>query len=225
MDTAAYSMIVPVHTLAHTKRSIHLRVILPRINLTCQVFREECFDSAMSDFYTDLIVRSRGTKLVPLLLTIRSVRLAHTAGHLQLDQAVQLNRVLHREFLGDRLDEAVDDQRGGLGLIQATAHQVEELVVTDLRDGRLVADFGLVLFDANGWIGIGASILIEQERITADMGLGVVRTPVDADQAAIRGSTSPLGDRLRENLGSGVRSKARDLGSSIQLHPIAGEGH
>src|SRR5205085_5904254 len=51
------------------------------------------------------------TNLVPLLLTIRSVRLAHTAGHLQLDQAVQLNRVLHREFLGDRLDEAVDDQR------------------------------------------------------------------------------------------------------------------
>src|SRR5437588_10027951 len=95
--------------------------------------------------------------------------LAHTAGHLQLDQAVQLNRVLHREFLGDRLDEAVDDQRVGLGLIQATAHQVEELVVTDLRDGRFVADFGLVLFDANGWIGIGASMLIEQECVTADM--------------------------------------------------------
>src|SRR2546421_11031027 len=162
-------------------------------------------------------------QLVPLLLTIRSVRLAHTAGHLQLDQAVQLNRVLHREFLGDRLDEAVDDQRVGLGLIRPTAHQVGELVVTDLRDGRFVADFGLVLFDANGWIGIGASMLIEQECVTADMGLGVVRTPVDADQAAIRGSTIPFGDRLRENLVSGVRSKVRDLGSSVQLHPIAGE--
>src|SRR6266496_6398761 len=122
----------------------------------------------------------------------RSRRLAHTAGHLQLDQAVQLNRVLHGEFPGDRLNEAVDDQRVGLGLIQATTHQVEELVVTDLGDGRLVADLGLVLFDANSWIGIGASILIEQERVTADTGLGVVRTPIDADQAAIRGSTRPL---------------------------------
>src|SRR2546426_1546005 len=154
----------------------------------------------------------------------RGCRLAHTAGHLQLDQAVQLNRVLHGEFLGNRFNKAVDDQRVSLGLIQATAHQVEELVVTDLRDGRLVTDLGLVLFDANGWIGIGARKLIEQERVTAHMGLGVVRTPVDADQAAIRGSTSPLRDRLRENLGSGVGSEVRDLGSSIQLHPIAGEG-
>src|SRR5437588_11803565 len=82
-----------------TQRGVFtLRVILPRINLTCQVFREECFDSAMSDFYTDLIVRSRGTNLVHLLLTIRSVRLAHTAGHLQLDRAFQLHPVLHRQL-------------------------------------------------------------------------------------------------------------------------------
>src|SRR5437764_10494218 len=111
-----------------------------------------------------------------LIMHWRSSRLAHTAGHLQLDQAVQFNRVLHWKFLGDRLNEAVDNQRVGLGLIQATAHQVEELVVTNLRDGRLVAHLGLVLFDANGWIGIAASILIEQERVTADTRLGVVRT-------------------------------------------------
>src|SRR5690242_15712936 len=122
----------------------------------------------------------------------RGCRLAHTAGHLQLDQAVQLNRVLHWEFPGDRLNEAVHDQRVGLGLIQPAAHQVEKLVVTDLRDGRLVADLGLVLFDANGWIGIGARMLIEQERVTADMGLGVVRTRIDADQATIRSATSTL---------------------------------
>ena len=155
----------------------------------------------------------------------RGCRLAHAAGHLQLDQAVQLNRVLHGEFPGDRLDEAVHDQRVGLGLIQTTAHQVEELVVTHLRDGRLMADLGLVLLDANSWVGVGAGMLIEQERVTADMGLGVVRTPVNADQAAIRGSAIPLRDRLRENLRSGVRGKVRNFGAGIQLHPIAGEGH
>src|SRR5207245_5730667 len=160
----------------------------------------------------------------PHLLPQRDFTLTYTARHLQLTQTFQLNLLLHWEFLCDRLNEAVDDQGVGLGLMQATAHQVEELVVTDLRDGRFVADLGLVLFDANGWIGISASMLIEQERVTAHMGLGVVRTPVDADQAAIRGSTSPLRDRLRENLGGGVRSEVRDLGSSIQLHPIAGEG-
>src|SRR5438874_12869256 len=91
----------------------------------------------------------------------RGCRLAHTARHLQLDQAVQLNRVLHWKLLGDRLNETVHDQRVGFGLVQATAHQVEELVVTNLRDGGLVTDFGLVLFDTNSWIGIGAGVLIK----------------------------------------------------------------
>src|SRR5437763_5759054 len=97
-------------------------------------------------------------------------RLAHTAGHLQLDQAVQFNRVLHGEFLGDRLDETVNDQRVGLGLIQAAAHQVEELVVTALRDSRFVTNLGLILFDAKGWTRIRASMPIEQERVTAHTG-------------------------------------------------------
>src|SRR5947208_1074324 len=38
------------------QRSIHLGVILPQINSTYQVFREKCFYSAMSDFYTDPIL-------------------------------------------------------------------------------------------------------------------------------------------------------------------------
>src|SRR6266699_3091010 len=122
----------------------------------------------------------------------KSRRLAHTAGHLQLDQAVQLHRVLHGEFLGDRLNEAVHDQRISFGLIQSTAHQVEELVVTDFRDGRLVTDFGLVLFDTNGWIGIGAGILIQQERVTTYARFCVVRTRIDTNQTTIRGSTSSL---------------------------------
>lgn len=89
--------------------------------------------------------KTRVTNVAAPACYSRGCRLAHTAGHLQLDQAVQLNRVLHGEFPGDRLNEAVDDQRVGLGLIQATAHQVEELVVTDFRDGRLVANLGLKL--------------------------------------------------------------------------------
>src|SRR5205823_10368490 len=51
--------------------------------------------------------KTRVTNLVAPACYERGCRLAHTAGHLQLDQAIQLNRVLHREFLGDRLNEAV----------------------------------------------------------------------------------------------------------------------
>src|SRR5579885_754517 len=78
-----------------------------------------------------------------------AIGLADAARHLQLDQAVQLNRVLHWQFFGDRLDEAVDDQRICLGLVQATAHQVEELILTNLRDRSLVADLRLRLLHAD----------------------------------------------------------------------------
>src|SRR3712207_3415859 len=54
--------------------------------------------------------------------------------HLELDQAVELDRVLERELLGDRLDKAVDDHRHCFLFRQAAAHEVEELVFADLRD-------------------------------------------------------------------------------------------
>src|SRR6266700_7721636 len=148
-------------------------------------------------------------------------RLTNTAGHFQLDQAVQLNRVLHWELFGDRLDEAVDNQRVGFRLIQTTTHQVEELLITDLRDSRLVAHLGLILFDTDGWISISTCLLIKQERITAHSGLGVVCSTIDANQATIGGAAIPFRDRLREDLGCGVWSKVRDLRASIQMHAIA----
>src|SRR3954453_12166914 len=40
--------------------------------------------------------------------------LANGALHLELDEAVHLDRVLHRQLLDDRLDEAVDDELAGL---------------------------------------------------------------------------------------------------------------
>src|SRR3712207_7502773 len=46
--------------------------------------------------------------------------------HLQLDQAVQLEGVLHRELAGDRLHEPADHHRHRLVLGQTAAHQVEE---------------------------------------------------------------------------------------------------
>src|SRR5690242_21574603 len=71
------------------------------------------------------------------------------AFHLELDQPVHLDGVLERELLGDRLDEARDDHRGGLLLGEPAAHQVEELLVADLGDGRLVADVDRILLDVD----------------------------------------------------------------------------
>src|SRR5947208_3920281 len=67
--------------------------------------------------------------------------------HLQLDQPVHLDRILERQFLRDRLDEAGHDQRRGLRLGETARHQVEELLLPDLGHSRLVADVDLVLVD------------------------------------------------------------------------------
>ena len=57
---------------------------------------------------------------------------SNRAFHVEFDQARELDRVLHRKRLGDRLDEAVHDHRGGLLLGEAAALEVEELVLADL---------------------------------------------------------------------------------------------
>src|SRR5687768_16781527 len=65
---------------------------------------------------------------------IHSPSSAHRPLHLQLDQAVHLDGVFHGQFLDQRLDEAVDDHRAGLGLAQTAAHQVKELLFADPGD-------------------------------------------------------------------------------------------
>src|SRR5215218_6796447 len=55
--------------------------------------------------------------------------LADGAFHLELDQPVHLDRVLQRQLLRDRLDEAGDDHRRSLGLGETARHEVEELLL------------------------------------------------------------------------------------------------
>ena len=54
-----------------------------------------------------------GTAEDLLLEDERSV-LTHRAFHLQLDEPIHFNGVLHRQLLDERLDKTVDDHRAGL---------------------------------------------------------------------------------------------------------------
>src|SRR4051794_10657108 len=131
--------------------------------------------------------------------------LANRALHLQLDQPVHLDRVLHRELLHDRLDEAVHDQLAGLLLGDAVRHQVVELLVAYLRDGGLVAHVHVVLADADRRVGVRARVLVEQQRIADDLRLGAVSALGDLEQPAVRGAPAVLRDRLREDVRGRVR--------------------
>src|SRR5215218_6313726 len=151
-------------------------------------------------------------------------RSANGALHLELDEAVHLDRVLHRELLDDRLDEAVDDQLAGLVLRDAAAHQVEELLLADLGDRRLVADVHVVLADADRRVGVRARLLVEQQRVADDLGLGAVRALGDLEQAAVGGAPAVLGDRLGEDVRRRVRRRVDDLRARVLVLAGAREG-
>src|ERR671919_184677 len=74
--------------------------------------------------------------------------------HLQLDEALELDRVLKRKLLRDRLVEPTDDHLHRLGLAETAAHQIEELIVGDLRHRGLVADGRVLFLDLDVRVGI-----------------------------------------------------------------------
>ena len=124
---------------------------------------------------------------------------AHRPFHLELDQLVHLDGVLHRQLLDERLDEPADDQGGGLGLGEAAAHQVEELLLADLRDAGLVADLDVVLVDLDVRIGVGSALRVEDQGVADDVRLRALRAVVDLQQAAVAGPAAVLADALGDD--------------------------
>src|ERR1700730_3924572 len=122
--------------------------------------------TAMPSTTTDATSRRWWRATQAAVRPVTAVGLADGPFHLQLDQPVQLDRVLHRQFLREGLDEAVDDHRHRLLLGDAPGLEVEELLVADLAHRRLMPDLDLALVDLHVGIGVGAGILIHQERVT-----------------------------------------------------------
>ena len=77
--------------------------------------------------------------------------LPHATFHLIRDQSVQLDSILHRKFFGEWLHEAHDDHFGRLGLAEATAHQVVQLLFGDFGNFRFVLREALPLFLMGIW--------------------------------------------------------------------------
>src|SRR5215204_197623 len=151
--------------------------------------------------------------------------LTDRAFHLQLDQAVQLDGVLKRKLLGYRLDKAVDDHRDGLFLGEPAAHQVEELVLTDLRDGSFVLGVDLLLLDLDVRISICPGFLVKEQRVALDPALGVDRAFVHLQEPAVRATARPLGDGFGGDEAGSVRRGMDDLAAGVLVLSVAGVGH
>src|SRR5258707_10252922 len=97
--------------------------------------------------------------------------LANRALHLQLDQPVHLDCVLQWKFLRDRLDEAAHNHGARLRFTEAARHEVEELLLANFRNGRLVSDVDVVLIDADVRVRVGAGLVVEDQRVADDLRL------------------------------------------------------
>src|SRR3546814_20029834 len=71
------------------------------------------------------------------------------------------DREFHRQFLQNLFGTAVDDQRHRLFLRQSALHGIEQLVVADLRSGRLVLDLRAGVLD----LAIGHGVRSEERRV------------------------------------------------------------
>ena len=68
------------------------------------------------------------------------IELPQRALHLEFDEPVQLDGVLDGQLFGDGLDEARNDHLFRVVVVQPTRLEVEDVLVADLADGRLVRD-------------------------------------------------------------------------------------
>ena len=95
--------------------------------------------------------------------------LPYAAFHLVSNKSVQLDCILHRKFFGEWLDEAHDDHFGRLGLAEATAHQVVELLFGDFGNFRFVLQGDSTVVDFVERDCVGSGDVIHDDRVAFDM--------------------------------------------------------
>ena len=89
--------------------------------------------------------------------------------HLIRNQSVQLDCILHRKFFGEWLDEAHDDHFGRLGLAEATAHQVVQLLFGDFGNFRFVLQGDSTVVDFVERDCVRSGDVVHDDRVAFDM--------------------------------------------------------
>ena len=106
---------------------------------------------------------------------------------------------------------------------QAALAAVEQLVLADLRGGRLVLDLGRAVLDLDVGHGVGAAAVADQHRVA----LGVVARVVGAlqhpHQAAIGVVAAAGGDALGDDPRAGVLADVDHLGAGVGLLVVVGQ--
>ena len=140
------------------------------------------------------------------------------------DKFLCLDGKLHRQLLQNFAAEAVDDEGHRLLLPNAARKAIEELVIGDLRCGRLVLDLrrGIAALDVGH--GVGAAFLADEKGIALRVVAGARRAGMHAHEPAIgvlrTASTDTLGDDPRAR----VAAQMMHLRARVRLLEMVGDG-
>jgi len=150
--------------------------------------------------------------------------LPERALHLQFDEAVQFDGVLDGQLFRDRLDEAGDDHLLCVVVVQPTGLEVEDVLVADLPDGRLVSDVDLRLLDLHVRHRVRRGVVVEHQRVTLDGRRGVLGPVGDVDQPAVVRAAAVFRDGLRFDGRLRVGRVVVDLRAGVDVLALAGHG-
>ena len=115
-----------------------------------------------------------------------------------------LHGIFHGQFPHKRLYKPTDDHRARLSLGQATAGQIKELLLTNLRDARLVTDRHVLLLNLDVGVGVAAALVVKYQRISDDARLALASTWLHLHQPAVAGSATIFGDAFGDDSTAGV---------------------
>ena len=101
------------------------------------------------------------------------------------EELLCLDRELHRQLAQHLLAESVHDHRDRVFLGDAALAAVEELVLADLRGGRLVLDGRAGVLHLDVGEGVRAALVAEQQRIALAEVARAVRLRADAHEPAV----------------------------------------
>src|SRR6266446_1173902 len=159
----------------------------------------------------------------PLLEFVRREKLSDRAFHLELDQALQLNRVFHRKLADEIVDESVHAQAHRLRFAQAALLHIKDLFGADLADAGFVLHGVAGAANGDRRISVGAAGGVNEQCVALGVVLAMLQMLRNVDKSAIRGATGSNGDRFRNDVRSRLIGGVNHFRAGVLVLTVIGE--
>src|SRR5947208_11106328 len=160
----------------------------------------------MVDFTAGDCVTSSRTAVPWLILRDRKYaasELADRAFHFELDQTLELDRILHRKLADEIINKSVYAQAHGLCFTQAALLHVKDLLGRNLRYAGLVLNGVAGAADGDRRIGISARGGVDKKRVALGVVLAILEMLRHVDEPSISGAAGANRDRFRDDVRRG----------------------